>query len=115
MSKSRCCIACGEQFTPTGQYDRRRCLNCYKEHKLARARARDRLIRRTAFPLTVLDDPLQPGGFSQGTHFDQTAVESMIQHGAFTPGTVVRDNSGAQYRYDPDGRRFLSVSVVTSL
>lgn len=105
------CVECGHRYAQLDKRDKSRCPKCRREIRNAYKRAKDTIARKNAFTLTIVHDPLKPGGFDPGTVLPKTDVEEMLRNQSFTPGTVVRDNSGAEYRFDPAGRRFLSVRV----
>jgi len=49
--------------------------------------------------MTVVSDPLMPGGFAAGTPFGQDEWEQMLRMMTFTPGTILRDGQGRLYEF----------------
>jgi hypothetical protein len=49
--------------------------------------------------LVVVLDPLERGGFREGTEFHQEEWEQMVRHLSFTPGTLLMDGQRRLYEF----------------
>ena len=59
----------------------------------------EKAIERKVRAMTVVNDPLMPGGFAAGTPFGQDEWEQMLRLMTFTPGTILRDGQGRLYEF----------------
>jgi hypothetical protein len=105
---------CGQGFQAKKYQAFARCPACRKQARLDNAmRYRANLkkgcgeplplkvaIERKVTGLTVVLDPLEPGGFAPGTVFDKTGWHEMYARFAFTPGTILRDVAGRLYKFE---------------
>lgn len=108
------CPECGQGFQSRKFVAFARCLSCRKQalrNNVIAYRANLKkgnsppvplkvAIERGVTGLTVIFDPLEPGGFAPGTVFDKTGWQEMFRYFSFTPGTILRDASGRLYVYD---------------
>jgi hypothetical protein len=107
---------CGQGFQARKFQKFARCPSCRKEARLDNAmRYRAKLkkgfgeplplrvaIERKVTGLTVVLDPLEPGGFAPGTVFDRTGWREMYAHFSFTPGTLLKDVQGRLYKFESE-------------
>lgn len=78
---------------------RARQLRCerYREKQKVVAVSVEKALERGVRMLTVVNDPLDIGGFQPGTVFDKEDWKNMIIHLTFTPETILKDGSGRLY------------------
>ena len=62
-------------------------------------------VERRAASLVVVDDPLRPGGFREGTLLTKEEWRQMLRLLTFTPGPLLRDGQGRLYEYQVRSRR----------
>jgi hypothetical protein len=101
---------CGEAFEAQRVSRYQRCPACAaraKKLRQERWRAKqlrvavpvEEAIKRKVRTLTVVHDPLEGGGFREGTEFIQEEWEQMLRHLTFTPGTLLMDGQKRMYEF----------------
>lgn len=61
-------------------------------------------VARNVIGLTVVHDPIDVGGFREGTHFGHDEWVAMMKYYTFTPGTILQDADGRKYEVAGAGR-----------
>jgi len=109
MSVTLIC-GCGASFEAKRVSKYQRCSGCAvraRQLRVERYRAKQKVvavplekaIERKVRAMTVVNDPLVPGGFAAGTPFGQDEWEQMLRMMTFTPGTILRDGQGRLYEF----------------
>jgi DNA-directed RNA polymerase subunit RPC12/RpoP len=106
----RLICGCGKQFEAQRVSRYQRCPDCAaRAKKLRQERWREKqtrqaapievAIQRKVRTLIVVNDPLERGGFREGTEFIQEEWEQMVRHLTFTPGTLLMDGQKRLYEF----------------
>jgi len=112
MSCVLICSICGNGYVGTRKVANGVCRSreCHNAAELKRThKSRDiakripapveRAIARGVTKLTVVNDPLEDGGFKAGTSFPKDYWELMLKDMTFTPGTILIDGQNRLYEF----------------
>ena len=101
---------CGASFEAKRKSKQGRCPACalkakrirqekWRERQCAEAVSLDYAVARRVVNLTVVNDPLDKGGFAAGVTFIKEEWEQMLRHLTFTPGTILMDGQRRLYEF----------------